>query len=77
MKPALHTVPYNAAHSKDVYAPCCVSMELARCRYLNEPQKQDSRISIDTTKMAFGMTCAVLLGLTALMKVCCQDPVLP
>ena len=52
------------------------------CRYLKDPQAQDARISINTTSMAFGMTCAVLLGLTALLKVWliqfsvkCQDAV--
>lgn len=40
------------------------------CRYLDNPQQQDSRLSIDTTSMVFGMTCAAMLGLTALLKVC-------
>ena len=38
-------------------------------RYLTAPAEQDPRFSIPTTSFRFGLTAALLLGLTALLKV--------
>ena len=38
-------------------------------RYLTAPAEQDPRFSIPTTSFSFGLSAALLLGLTALLKV--------
>ncbi len=47
-------------------------LNVCRCalsRYLTAPAEQDPRFSIPTTSFSFGLSAALLLGLTALLKV--------